>query len=96
MPWLYQKYTGHDNNRDWFMLTQIETQIVTPILYEEWFPEVIYDVHEMSNRGARFVIPPYFDPVNPNIHPILQRELFPDRRTHRAGFHLTRIYRCPL
>ena len=75
MPWLYQKYTGHDNNRDWFMLTQIETQIVTPILYEEWFPEVIYDVHEMSNRGARFVIPPYFDPVNPNIHPILQREL---------------------
>lgn len=57
------------------MLTQIETQIVTRILYEEWFPEVVYDVHEMGNRGARFVIPPYFDPVNPNIHPILQREL---------------------
>lgn len=75
MPWLYHKYTGHDNNRDWFMLTQIETQIVTKILYEEWFPEVVYDVHEMGNRGARFVIPPYFDPVNPNIHPILQREL---------------------
>ena len=75
MPWLYHKYTGHDNNRDWFMLTQIETQIVTRILYEEWFPEVVYDVHEMGNRGARFVIPPYFDPVNPNIHPILQREL---------------------
>ena len=75
MPWLYHKYTGHDNNRDWFMLSQIETQIVTRILYEEWFPEVVYDVHEMGNRGARFVIPPYFDPVNPNIHPILQREL---------------------
>ncbi len=75
MPWLYHKYTGHDNNRDWFMLTQIETQIVTRILYEEWFPEVVYDVHQMGNRGARFVIPPYFDPVNPNIHPILQREL---------------------
>ena len=60
MPWLYHKYTGHDNNRDWFMLSQIETQIVTRILYEEWFPEVVYDVHEMGNRGARFVIPPLF------------------------------------
>ena len=75
MPWLYHKYTGHDNNRDWFMLTQVEAQIVTRILYEEWFPEVVYDVHQMGNAGARFVIPPYFDPVNPNIHPRLQREL---------------------
>ena len=75
MPWLYHKYTGHDNNRDWFMLTQIETQLVTQILYEEWFPHVVYDVHQMGNRGARFVIPPYFHPVNPNIPPLLQREL---------------------
>ena len=75
MPWLYHKYTGHDNNRDWFMLTQVETQLVTDILYEEWFPEVVYDVHQMGNRGARFVIPPYFHPVNPNIPPLLQREL---------------------
>ncbi len=75
MPWLYHKYTGHDNNRDWFMLTQIETRLVTQILYEEWFPQVVYDVHEMGNRGARFVIPPYFHPVNPNIPPLLQRQL---------------------
>ena len=75
MPWLYHKYTGHDNNRDWFMLTQVETQLVTEILYEEWFPQVVYDVHQMGNRGARFVIPPYFHPVNPNIPPLLQREL---------------------
>jgi hypothetical protein len=75
MPWLYHKYTGHDNNRDWFMLTQVETQIVTRILYEEWFPQVVYDIHQMDNNGGRFVIPPYFDPVNPNIHPLVQREL---------------------
>ncbi len=75
IPWLYQKYTGHDNNRDWFMLTQIETQLLTRVLYEEWFPEVVYDVHEMSYRGPRFVIPPYFEPVNPNIPPLLQRTL---------------------
>lgn len=75
IPWLYHKYTGHDNNRDWFMLTQIETQILTEVLYEKWFPEVVYDVHEMSYRGPRFVIPPYFEPVNPNIPPLLQRTL---------------------
>lgn len=75
IPWLYQKYTGHDNNRDWFMLTQVETQLLTRVLYEAWFPEVVYDVHEMSYRGARFVIPPYFEPVNPNIPPLLQRTL---------------------
>ena len=75
IPWLYHKYTGHDNNRDWFMLTQVETQLLTRVLYEAWFPEVVYDVHEMSYRGPRFVIPPYFEPVNPNIPPLLQRTL---------------------
>ena len=75
MPWLYHKYTGHDNNRDWFMLTQVESQIVTDILYKEWYPQVVYDLHQMKNTGARFVIPPYFDPVNPNIPVILQRTL---------------------
>ena len=75
MPWLYHRYTGHDNNRDWFMLTQVETQLVTDILYKEWYPQVVYDLHQMKNTGARFVIPPYFDPVNPNIPAILQRTL---------------------
>ena len=75
MPWLYHKYTGHDNNRDWFMLTQVESQIVTDILYKESYPQVVYDLHQMKNKGARFVIPPYFDPVNPNIPAILQRTL---------------------
>ncbi len=57
------------------MLTQVETQLLTRVLYQEWFPEIVYDVHEMSYRGPRFVIPPYFDPVNPNIPPLLQRTL---------------------
>jgi hypothetical protein len=74
-PWLYHKYTGHDNNRDWFMLTQAETKIMNRVHYEEWFPQIIYDVHQMGNKGARFFVPPFFDPLNPNVPPLLQRQI---------------------
>jgi hypothetical protein len=73
MPMLYHFYTGHDNNRDFFMVTQPETQAVTRVLYERWFPEVVWDVHQMGNQGARFFIPPFDDPLNPNLDPLLIR-----------------------
>lgn len=75
MPWLYQKYAGHDNNRDWFMLNLRETQLLTRVLYEEWFPTIVYDVHQMGNRSARFFVPPFHDPKNPNVHPIIDQSL---------------------
>lgn len=74
MPWLYHHYAGHDNNRDFFMITQPETRAVTRVLYEEWFPEVVYDIHQMGNRGARFFVPPFDDPLNPNVDPLLVRQ----------------------
>ena len=70
MPWLYQKYAGHDNNRDWFMLNLQETRLVTGVLYEQWLPNVVYDIHQMGNTGARLFVPPFFDPKNPNVHPL--------------------------
>ncbi|HEX2187354.1 MAG TPA: M14 family metallopeptidase [Longimicrobiaceae bacterium] len=73
MPWLYHHYVGHDNNRDFFMVTQPETEAVTRVLYERWFPQVVYDVHQMGNRGARFFIPPFDDPLNPNVDPLIVR-----------------------
>jgi len=76
LPWLYHFYTGHDNNRDWFMLTQAETKLLTRVLYHEWFPLLVYDMHQMGSTGPRFFIPPYQDPVNPNLDPLLLRELY--------------------
>lgn len=67
MPWLYHPYTGHDNNRDAYMLTQKETQYVTKILYKDWFPLVFLDEHQMGSSGARIFVPPFVDPPNPNI-----------------------------
>ncbi len=73
MPWLYQHYTGHDNNRDWFMLTQAETRAVTKVLYQDWIPQIHIDEHEMGARGARLWIPPFANPPNPNVHPLVWR-----------------------
>jgi len=70
MPWLYHTYAGHDDNRDWFMLNLKETQLETKLIYEEWLPTVVYDIHQMGSRSARFFVPPFFDPKNPNIHPL--------------------------
>ena len=74
-PELYHHYAGHDDNRDWFMLNLKETQIVTRLLWHEWFPQVVYDVHQQGSNGSRFFIPPFYDPPNPNISPLLLRQV---------------------
>ncbi len=74
-PELYHHYAGHDNNRDWFMLNLKETRLVTRLFWKEWFPQIVYDVHQQGQTGARFTIPPFYDPANPNIPPLLLREV---------------------
>jgi len=64
---LYQYYAGHDNNRDWFMVSQAETRMVTELLYSEWFPQVYWDVHQQGSRRERLFVPPFRDPLNPNL-----------------------------
>ncbi|HEX8180330.1 MAG TPA: M14 family zinc carboxypeptidase [Pyrinomonadaceae bacterium] len=74
-PELYHHYAGHDDNRDWFMLNLVETQSVTRLLWQEWFPQIVYDVHQQGQTSSRFFVPPFFDPPNPNIAPLLLREV---------------------
>ena len=66
---LYQRYAGHDNNRDWFMLSLDETRIVTRLLYSDWHPHVYWDVHQQGSSGERMFVPPFRDPLNPNLDP---------------------------
>ncbi len=75
MPWLYHHYTGHDNNRDWFMLTQIETKNMSRAIYHEWYPQLFVDEHQMGTTGPRMFIPPFADPVDPDVNPLIWREV---------------------
>ncbi len=67
LPWLYHKYAGHDNNRDWFMMNLAETRRVSRVLYHEWFPQILYNHHQAPPFPARIFVPPYDEPLNPNI-----------------------------
>ena len=74
-PSLYQKYAGHDNNRDAFMTNIPDSQYMAKILFREWKPEAYVDHHHMGGNGARIYLPPYAEPVRPGADPILWREL---------------------
>ena len=74
LPVLYQKYAGHDNNRDWYMLNLPETRVMTHLLYDEWFPQIVYNHHQAPGMyPERMFVPPYDDPMNPNIPPLVMR-----------------------
>ena len=67
LPRLYQKYAGHDNNRDWFMLNLEETRNVTRLLFQDWFPHIVYNQHQVPTFPARIFVPPYAEPLNPYV-----------------------------
>lgn len=75
MPWLYHKYVGHDNNRDWYMFTQVESRLTINGIHNVWHPQIVVDMHQMGSSGARIFVPPYVDPYEPNIDPILQQQV---------------------
>lgn len=70
-PELYHHYTGHDNNRDWYAFTQVETRLTIDSLYNVWHPQIVHDIHQQGTHGARLFLPPYLDPIEPNVDPLL-------------------------
>src|SRR5215510_6048547 len=66
-PELYHKYTGHDDNRDWYAFTQVETQLVVDKILNVWHPQIVHDIHQQGSFGSRLFLPPYMQPVEPNV-----------------------------
>jgi len=71
VPRLYQKYIGHDNNRDFYMMNQPETENANRMMYREWFPAVMYNHHQTGPQGTVLFAPPFRDPFNYHFDPLI-------------------------
>lgn len=67
MPGVYHKYVGHDNNRDFVILSQSDTRAIAAIYNKDWFPQVMVEKHQMGSSGVRYFVPPPHDPIAENI-----------------------------
>jgi hypothetical protein len=75
LPRLYQKYVGHDNNRDFYMMNQPESVNMNRILYREWFPQIMYNHHQSGPTGTVMFSPPFRDPFNYVYDPLVVNTL---------------------
>jgi hypothetical protein len=75
LPRSYQKYVGHDNNRDFFLSSQAETINMNRVLYKEWFPQIVLDHHQPGPPGTVMFAPPFRGPFNYVIDPLVPRTL---------------------
>ena len=71
LPRLYQKYIGHDDNRDFYANTQAETKNMNRVMYREWFPQIVYNHHQSGPPGTVLFCPPFRDPFNYNVDPLV-------------------------
>jgi len=75
LPWLYNKYIGHDNNRDALTMNMKESRYVGKLMFVDWKPQAYVDHHHMGSYGARIFVPPYAEPVRPLADPQVWREM---------------------
>ncbi len=75
VPVLYNKYAGHDDNRDFFMVNLSESDAINRVLYRDFFPEVMYNHHQTGPAGTIMFSPPFRDPFNYNFDPLVISEL---------------------
>src|SRR5687767_4630311 len=70
-PRLYEKYAGHDNNRDFYMSNTKESQNMNKLMYWEWLPQIMYNHHQSGPAGTVIFSPPFRDPFNYNFDPMI-------------------------
>jgi hypothetical protein len=75
LPWLYNKYIGHDNNRDALTMNMKDSQYVGKLMFVDWKPQAYVDHHHMGTYGARIFVPPYAEPIRPLADPQVWREM---------------------
>ena len=71
LPVPYQKYAGHDNNRDFYMSALAETTNINQVLFDEWFPQIVYNHHQTGPSGTVMFAPPFRGPPNHNLDPLI-------------------------
>lgn len=86
LPEVYNKYVGHDNNRDWFLFTQVESRLTIDRLHAPWRPQIAIDQHQMGPDGPRIFTPPYQEPVEPHVDAALLERLDALGAAVRADF----------
>ncbi len=73
IPVLYQRYIGHDNNRDFYVCNQLEAQNVNRVFYREWCPQIVYNHHQSAPSNTIIFTPPFRDPHNYLVDPMVVR-----------------------
>ncbi len=75
IPVLYHYYAGHDNNRDFYMSNLEETTNLLRVQYREWFPQIIYNHHQTGPQGTIMFVPPFRNPPNHFLDPLIMTSL---------------------
>ncbi|MEO6805616.1 MAG: M14 metallopeptidase family protein [Edaphobacter sp.] len=70
-PRLWQKYIGHDDNRDFYMNNMPETTNISRVLFREWYPQIMYNHHQTGPLGTVIFMPPFRDPFNYHYDPLI-------------------------
>jgi hypothetical protein len=75
LPVLYQRYVGHDNNREYYMSNQPETTAINRAMFKTWFPQIVYNEHQTGPLGEVVFVPPFRNPSNYHFDPLVLSEL---------------------